>query len=502
MEVWVASRTRALDAPERAVSRARLFDADADAGFDRLARLATSLTGAPVGAVWLADEDRLLLRSVYDFEAPAGHPSGTRGGETPVAQALCGAVVLEDEPVWVDDVHADPSRASDAATWAARAWAGYPIRDPAGVVVGVLGAVDTRPRAWSPHQRDVLATLAQAATGEVALRVALADTRADRSAAAQRAAASDHVAQEADRQAREAAEQAQAAGAAARYYREQARTATVQAATSEQLAAEAQRLARLAEQHAAEAEELASTLRESLLPARLPDFPGVEVAARYRPGTGASVLGDFYDLFPSPGGWGAVVGDVCGKGPQAARTTALARSTVRALGHTDDDPVAVLSALHGVLHVWFDQRPSFVTAVYAGIAPRTDVDGLEVLVASAGHPPGVVQRRDGSITELQAGGRALGVRAEPRIALERVTLDLGDGVLLFTDGVTEARPLGGRELEMEGLLDVVAGLDPSADGHVTADAVLEAVDAHAAGAALDDTALLVIRAVPRRSRTP
>jgi phosphoserine phosphatase RsbU/P len=497
----VASRTRALDAPERAVSRARLFDADADDGFDRLARLATSLTGAPIGAVWLADEDRLLLRSVYESEAPTGRASGARGGETPVEQALCGAVVLEDEPVWVDDVDADPrTQAADAATWAARAWAGCPVRDPAGVVIGVLGAIDARPRAWSPHQRDVLATLAQAATGEVALRVALADSRADRSAAAQRAAASDHVAQEADRQAREAGEQAQEAGAAARYYREQARTASVQAATSEQLAAEAQRLARLAEQHAAEAEEFASTLRESLLPARLPEFPGVEVAARYRPGTGASVLGDFYDLFPTPGGWGAVVGDVCGKGPQAARTTALARSTVRALGHTDDDPVAVLSALHGVLHVWFDQRPSFVTAVYAGIAPRTDDGGLEVLVASAGHPPGVVQRRDGSITALQAGGRALGVRAEPRIALERVTLELGDRVLLFTDGVTEARPVGGRELEMEGLLGVVAGLDPSADGHVTADAVLEAVDAHAAGAALDDTALLVIRAVPRRSR--
>jgi phosphoserine phosphatase RsbU/P len=499
----VASRTWALDAPARAVARARLFDADADAGFDRLARLATSLTGAPVGAVWLVDDDRLVLRSVHELGTSAGRASASRGAGVPVARALCGAVVADDEPVWVDDVDTDArSRgAVEAATWGAGAWAGYPIRDPAGVVIGVLGAVDARPRGWTPHQCDVLGTLAQAATGEVSLRVALADSRADRSAAAQRAAASDHVAQEADRQAREAGEQAHEAGAAARYYREQARTATVQAQTSDQLAAEAQRLARLAEQHAAEAEELASTLRESLLPARLPDFPGVEVAARYRPGTGASVLGDFYDLFPSPGGWGAVVGDVCGKGPQAARTTALARSTVRALGHTDDDPVAVLSALHGVLHVWFDQRPSFVTAVYAGIAPRTDTGGLEVLVASAGHPPGVVQRRDGSITELQAGGRALGVRAEPRIALERVTLDLGDRVLLFTDGVTEARPVGGRELEMEGLLDVVGGLDPSADGHVTADAVLEAVDAHAAGAALDDTALLVIRAVPRRSRT-
>jgi serine phosphatase RsbU (regulator of sigma subunit) len=364
----------------------------------------------------------------------------------------------------------------------------------------VLGAVDVRARPWSAHQRDVLTTLAQAATGEVALRSALADSRAGRSAADRRAAVSDHEAEQAGRQAREAGEQAQEAGAAARYYREQARSANAQAATSDQLAAQAQRLRELAEQHAAEAEELAATLRESLLPSRLPAFPGVEVAARHRSGTGGSVLGDFYDLFPTPDGWGAVVGDVCGKGPQAARTTALARSTVRALGHTDDDPSSVLAALHGVLHVWFDQRTSFVTAAYAGLSPRTGADGsggLTVRLASAGHTPSVVQRRDGSLEVLEAGGRALGVRPEPRIALERVTLDVGDRLILYTDGVTEARPLGGTEFDLDGLLAVLAGLDPAADGGTTADAVLAAVDAHAAGAALDDTALMVVRPVPR-----
>ncbi|GAA4780107.1 hypothetical protein GCM10023200_11740 [Actinomycetospora chlora] len=481
-------------------SRARLFDVDADSAFDRLARLARSLTGAHVGGVWLIEDDHVVRRSVDDAGDPgSAGVGGTGPGEqrTPLGRSWCAVVVAEEAPIWVDDVRADPRVRLPAEPVGAegRAWAGCPVLDPAGDVIGVLGAIDVDVRSWSSHDRDVLATLAQAATGEVALRSALADSRAGRRDADRRAAMSGHEAQEAGRLAREAGEQAQEAGAAARYYREQARSASMQAATSEQLAVDAQRLAQLAEEHAAEAEELAATLRESLLPARLPAFPGVEVAARYRPGTGGSVLGDFYDLFPTPAGWGAVIGDVCGKGPQAARTTALARSTVRALGHTDDDPASVLAALHGVLHVWFDQRASFVTAAYAGLSPRADAPGLDVRLASAGHTEAVLQRRDGSLTVLEAGGRALGVRPEPRIALEQITLDLGDRLVLYTDGVTEARPAGGAEFEMEGLLGVLAGLGPEVDGHATADAVLAAVDTHAAGAALDDTALLVIRAV-------
>ncbi|MCD2195360.1 SpoIIE family protein phosphatase [Actinomycetospora endophytica] len=484
-------RAAALDGRTEPESRARLFEGEADDAFERLARLATSLTDTPVGVVWLLRDDHLVLRSKVD---PQGSVSrGTGRPDAAVHDSWAAAVRVADRPVWVDDVLADPT---DGPATTTRAWAGAPVHDRAGAVVGVLGVIDVRPRAWSAHHRDVLITLAQAATGEVVLRSALAESRADSSEAVRQAAASDREAQEAGRQAREAGVAAQEAGAAARYYRDRARSADAQAASSDQVAGEAQRLARLAERHAAEAEELAATLRESLLPARLPEFPRLEVAARHRPGTGASVLGDFYDLFPTPGGWGAVIGDVCGKGPQAARTTALARSTVRALGHTDDDPEAVLAALNGVLHVWFDKRASFVTTVYLGITPRPD-DGLEVRVASAGHPPAVVQRRDGSIETMPAGGRALGVRAEARVAVEPLTLDVGDRVLVFTDGVTEARPVGGREFEMEGLLALLGEVDPAADAHTTADAVLTAVDEHAAGAALDDTALLVIRAVSR-----
>nr|WP_281376509.1 GAF domain-containing SpoIIE family protein phosphatase [Actinomycetospora corticicola] len=422
-----------------------MLDADADAALARLARLTASLTGAAAGVLWLVEDGRVLVRSRQDEHGAA---SGRPSTDDAVGRALCEAVLAVGDAVFTEDA-GDPGR---PVAGGIRAWAGLPVHDASGVVIGVLGALDVDPRRWSPHEREVLTTLAQAVTGEVALRTALADAEAGRLAATRHAADSE-------------------------------------------------RLAQLAEAHAAEVEEYAATLRESLLPARLPDFPGVEVAARFRAGTGGSVLGDFYDLIPTPAGWGAVVGDVCGKGPRAARTTALARSTVRAVGHTDEDAGAVLSALHGVLHVWFDQRPSFATAVYASMRPRGEDDGLEVDVASAGHPPAVLQRRDGTVSALSAGGRALGIRPEARVAVEPVILGLGDRLLLFTDGVTEARPAGGGEFEVEGLLAAVRASDPAGDASATADAVLAAVDVHADGAVLDDTVLVVIRAVHRGGAT-
>ena len=109
----------------------------------------------------------------------------------------------------------------------------------------------------------------------------------------------------------------------------------------------------------------------------------------------------------------------------------------------------------------------------------------------------MLQRRDGTVTALSAGGRALGIRPEARIAVEPVALGLGDRLVLVTDGITEARPSGGGEFEVEGLLAAIRASDPAGDASATADAVLAAVDGHAAGAVLDDVALLVIRAVPR-----
>ena len=431
--------------------------------FDRFTRLGALLTGAPMAVLGLLGSGHSEWASAYGTEGPGESARSRR--EIPLDASLCGVVLAAADEVVIEDVSRHPSSAGRAMVreLGVAAWAGFPVLDLTGVVVGTVCALDVRPRSWSEHDRDVLATLARAASGEIALREGL----------------------------RRAEETGEVSARTAEELQVRVQNSARQAASSERLAADAQRLARLAEEHAAEADELAATLRESLLPARLPQFPGLEVAARYRPGTGGSVLGDFYDLFPTPGGWGTVVGDVCGKGPQAARTTALARSTVRAFGHTDDDPYAVLGALHGVLHVWFDQRPSFVTLAYAAMRPHTE--GFAVSVASAGHPPAVVHRATGEVEVLAAGGRALGIGEEAVIAVEDVVLGLGDRILLYTDGVTEAHPPRGEQFEVDGVVAVLEGLGGGGSADEAADAVVEAALRHAAGASTDDTALVVLR---------
>lgn len=433
--------------------------AGAEEALDRVTRLGALLTGSPMSVLGLIDAGRTTWASTY------GSGSARPPREMALEQSPCGLVVDADEAVVVEDLREIPATRDlpVVVELGIAAWAGFPVLDTSGRVVGTLCAMDVRPRAWSDHDRDVLATLARAVSGEIAVRDGL----------------------------RRAQEAEDAPAPTAEELQDRVRLSARRAASSDRIAAESRRLAALAEEHAAEADELAATLRESLLPARLPHFPGLEVAARYRPGTGGSVLGDFYDLFPTPGGWGTVVGDVCGKGVQAARTTALARSTVRALGHTDDDPYTVLGGLHGVLHVWFDQRPSFVTVAYAAMAPHPE--GFAVRMASAGHPPAVVHRASGGVEVLAGGGRALGIGVDPVVTVESLVLRPGDRLLLYTDGVTEAHPPHGAQFEVEGIVGVLEGLAGGGSADEAADAVLAAARAHAAGASTDDTALVVLR---------
>ncbi|MEV6197157.1 PP2C family protein-serine/threonine phosphatase [Streptomyces sp. NPDC051920] len=130
----------------------------------------------------------------------------------------------------------------------------------------------------------------------------------------------------------------------------------------------------------------ARTLQDSLLPPSPPKVPGLDVAAVYLPGeAGADVVGDFYDLFRTRGkSWCAVMGDVCGKGMDAAKVTAPARYTVRAEATQHASPAAVLHRLHEAMT---EQRlgDRFLTAALAVFRP--DAHGITEHVASAGHPP-------------------------------------------------------------------------------------------------------------------
>ena len=250
----------------------------------------------------------------------------------------------------------------------------------------------------------------------------------------------------------------------------------------------------------AERAALAQTLQESLLPPRLPVIPGLQVAARYvAGGTGAEVLGDFYDVFPSVrGSWGMVVGDVCGKGVPAAKSTALARYTLRAEAHRETRPRLILAALNQALLEWLTDDPRFLTAIYATVRPTRA--GASVQISSGGHPLGLVHRADGRVQALGQPGTLLGILPDPGLYDSRGLLRAGDSLVLFTDGITEARGPAGHGIYGEDRLrDVIAGLGDLPAARI-ADAIQQAALDYSGGASSDDTVTLVLKV--RHPQTP
>ena len=240
--------------------------------------------------------------------------------------------------------------------------------------------------------------------------------------------------------------------------------------------------------------QLAETLQRSLLPSSLPPIPGVEVAARYRAGgDGAVVGGDTYDVVPLPDGcWMLLIADVCGTGAEAATLTAVTRHTARAAA-SDGDPAAVLSAVNAALLQEQDGGPlRFVTACCVVLRPHGE--GASAMVAVAGHPRPVVRTAEGRLTEVDCCGQPLGITAD--VAYREVALDLPPGttLLLYTDGVTEARDDDGGQFGEDGLAAVLrATADKGPEA--TVQAVRDAVDQHLRGSrhGADDLAVLAVR---------
>ncbi|MEA2429066.1 MAG: hypothetical protein QOF37_2694 [Thermoleophilaceae bacterium] len=195
---------------------------------------------------------------------------------------------------------------------------------------------------------------------------------------------------------------------------------------------------------------IARTLQQSLLPPHLPDIPGIEVAARYRPaGEGNEVGGDFYDLFEiGDESWALVIGDVCGKGADAAALTALVRYTIRAIAGAGKLPSEVLGLVNdAILRQRSDNR--FSTVVYARVT-KTDEGGVRVEMASGGHPLPLLLRPGAGAKALGEPGTLLGVVPDPRFHDVAIDLGPGDSLVLYTDGLTEAgaphRLLGDQDL--------------------------------------------------------
>jgi serine phosphatase RsbU (regulator of sigma subunit) len=237
---------------------------------------------------------------------------------------------------------------------------------------------------------------------------------------------------------------------------------------------------------------IASVLQRSLLPRSLPEIKGFETSSRFlAAGESYEVGGDFYDVFRSgSGSWTAVIGDVCGKGPEAASLTALARYTVRTASSPDSPPSQVLRALHDSIS---SERSDFrfCTAALARIQTSSNGNGdTHLTVALGGHPMPIILRKDGSVHPIGRPGTLLGVLPSPVLADADATLRVGDSLILYTDGVLDVgdRANRGDPDWLAWQIAEFAGKD--ADG--IAEALANAAIERHGGEARDDIAILVL----------
>ncbi|WP_405779245.1 PP2C family protein-serine/threonine phosphatase [Streptomyces sp. NBC_00859] len=430
----------ALSDPVRlaAVKATGLLDTGPEREFDDLAGVAASLTGCSRAFITLVDERRSFWKACVGVDAV-----GVEARQNPVRESFCYYLVgLAGEPFVVGDAAADPRTREHPSVVPLKigAWAGYPLIGPGGEVLGSMCVIDENPHDWQPAELATLATMARAVANEINLRTSLSS----------------------------------------------AEDALVVA----QDALETTR-------------DLARSLQNSLLPPSLRPVPGLEAAASYLPAAGGTtVVGDFYDLFHAKGPWWCtVMGDVCGKGTEAAKVTALARYTLRAEATQHLSPAMVFTQLNSAL---LEQRVGggrFLTAVYATFRPTPA--GLAGRLCTAGHPPALIRRASGRVQEVGARGSLLGVFPEVKLTDVRFRLGPGDTLLLYTDGATEARPARRAGSPQRAMFDERALAAALADCHGldargTVDRLGQVLAEHTGDWASDDTALLALRVPDRR----
>lgn len=234
----------------------------------------------------------------------------------------------------------------------------------------------------------------------------------------------------------------------------------------------------------------AETLRRSLLPRETPVPGGTEVELRYWPAdTSNEIGGDFYDLFPlDDHRWGLVIGDVCGKGVEAAALTGLTRHTIRAAARHLRDPAEVLRWAHDAIAA--HTTSTYCTVCYAVLTVLDD-GSFHLQVALGGHPP-LLLASGGAVEPVGRPGTILGM-IPPRIHVVSRELDAGDTLVLYTDGVTDAPRQSGLTVE-----EFAAVIGEHADDSpaVMADAIHTALRHRQIGGSVDDTALMIVRLTP------
>jgi sigma-B regulation protein RsbU (phosphoserine phosphatase) len=323
---------------------------------------------------------------------------GLDAQQIPRDPGLCASAILRYTPYVVPDAQLDPVALTNplvAGEFGLRFYAAAPLTTVDGYNLGTLCIIDQEPRQLADEEVEALQDFSGLVVGELELRLEARRLTAEQNELRERVLAQKH-----------------------------------------------------------EADELARVLQASLLPPRLPPIPGLELAACYRPANGVLVGGDFYDVFPLPRrAWGVVLGDVCGKGPEAAGVTAAARYAVRAAAMEHDSPSEVLRVLNEALLIDQKDEPRFCTLLYGRV--RHHGKAFQLTLASGGHPLPRVLRRNGSIERVGEFGTLVGCLPEVDFADSTVALKPGDAVVFYTDGLVEA-PVGDDMLGMDGLASLLA----------------------------------------------
>lgn len=525
----------------RAVRRTALLDTPPDPALDRLAALAARLLGAPLAFVTLVDERRSFWKSAFGL--PSGAPR-----ENAVQESFCQYVIARPGTLLIGDAANDPRTRTNPSVrgMGVAAWAGTTLRGPDGEALGSFCVVDDTPREWSDRDAEILEILAEAAGSQIA-RGQLADAvewerrilaevvlHADVGIAVLEgrelvyrlangigtelmAAVVGRPLLDVFPQARAAAETSilpvfdtgrevtlkdvgylsdDAAALGGRRFFDVTYSPIFGAAAVEGVLAtyvettDAVRSRRGLEDALASERNVTAMLQRSLLPRMLASVAGLQVAARYRPADDRyQVGGDFYDLFAGvTDEWVAAVGDVCGKGPEAAVSTGLARWTLRSAAASDSDPAALAVHLN---EIWRRDEELVAADAYLTLALVRLVrrgDGFAADVVCAGHPPVLLIGPDASARTVGGAAPPIGIADGPVLEAEAVDLAPGSTLVLYSDGLLDAQAPG-RQLLPEDLIEMARGTDPGADA--MAARLLER--ATAGGAARDDIALLVVR---------
>lgn len=365
-----------------AVARYDILDTPPDGAFDRIAALAARWLHAPIATVSIVDSDRIW------FKATHGLTGVRQVGRDP---GLCASAIQQDGPYVLTDALSDPIAAENPLVrgeLGIRFYAAAPITTTDGYRLGTLNVLDFRPREASDDELDTLRDLAALVTDQLELRLSALNTvRTERELRSQ--------------------------------------------------------LAR----DKATMEWLATTLERTLAPSRLPDVPGLQLAAHHQPANPRQVSGDFYDMFALDNDrWAFLLGDVEGHGAPAAVVTALVRYTVRTAALHDPDPVAVLEELNTAL--LRDPDVSQCCTILVGVLRPDPAGGFEITLAGGGHPPALWLRPPApgahpAVDQVwPAGGTLVGALPEAVFVIRRLRLEPGQTLLLYTDGLIEARPGG------------------------------------------------------------